>query len=75
MKKVTDSEMHEKKLAPHSRYRKKNRYNNILPYEHSRVKLMDRSDSKKDSSDVERYINANFVDSPLRNGDSKIIAS
>ena len=70
LKQLTDTDVTREMLAPHSKFKKKNRYKDILPLEHSRVKLHSESDSEFDA-----YINANFVDSPLQNGDGKVIAS
>ena len=53
----------------------KNRYSDILPYEHTRVKLLARQIPKPGSDIVDQYINANYVDSPLAFGDKKIIAT
>jgi protein tyrosine phosphatase len=41
--------------------REMNRYSDILPFKDTRVILKDRGDK----SDVSKYINASFVDSPL----------
>ena len=64
-------------LQTDKKYRDKNRYIDILPYEHTRVKLVQRpqSEGKGYPEEVQAYINANFVDSPLKTGDKKIIAS
>lgn len=53
----------DEKLARQSKYRPKNRYSDILAYENTRVKLGDRGFAG--DPDVNAYINANFVDSPL----------
>ena len=64
-------------LQTDKKFRDKNRYSDILAFEHSRVKLVQRPqmEGKGDEPDVQAYINANFVDSPLKPGDKKIIAS
>ena len=64
-------------LAVEKEFRDKNRYVDILPYNHTRVKLVQRADQegKGDPAEVQAYINANYVDGPLKEGDSKIIAS
>eukprot|EP00794_Sanderia_malayensis_P014900 gene14900-16444_t len=49
----------------------KNRYKNILPYDHSRVKILD-VDSKVVGSD---YINANYIDSELQESKTTYIAA
>ena len=60
LKQVTDTAVTREMLAPHFKYKKKNRYSDILPMESTRVKL-----SAESESDYDAYINANFVDSPL----------
>ena len=52
-----------------------NRYSDILAYEHSRVRLVERSSMPGFRAFEDSYINANFVDGPLAVGDRKIIAS
>ena len=39
LKKLTDTDVTRAMLAPHSKFKKKNRYRDILPLEHSRVKI------------------------------------
>ena len=55
------------------RFSIKNRYCDILAFDHSRVKLVDRG--FQGDKDVWAYINANHVDGPMKEGDQKIIAS
>ena len=75
LKDITDTETQRNKLAPHKKYKLKNRYRDILPYEHTRVKLMPRPGKEDQNTDLQAYINANFVDGPLQEGDKKIIGS
>lgn len=57
------------------RLKDKNRYSDILAYEHSRVNLVPRASIPEGDPYVNAYINANFVDGPLGNvNDRKIIA-
>jgi len=51
------------------KYQVKNRYSDILPFEHSRVVLKHRVEPVSPEKSPEDYINANFVDSPLQVGD------
>ena len=58
-------------LVMDQKYSPLNRYSDILPYAHSRVKLVERG--LKGDPDFNSYINANYIDSPLNEGDRKII--
>lgn len=40
----------------------KNRYMDILPFEHTRVKLKSREACEKKDQDFDQYINANYLD-------------
>ena len=60
-------------MVSDSKYHPKNRYSDILAFDHSRVHLVDRGmDGDKD---VNGYINANHIDGPLLSGDKKIIGT
>ena len=53
----------------------KNRYDDIIPFRHSRVHLVPRASIQGADEYVEGYINANFVDCPIGPfGNRKIIA-
>ena len=60
-------------LVMDQKYSPLNRYSDILPYAHSRVKLVERG--LKGDPDFNSYINANYIDSPLNEGDRKIIGT
>jgi receptor-type tyrosine-protein phosphatase A len=57
-----------------NKFKLKNRYNDILPFNHSRVHLVPRASMASGDTEVNAYINANFVDGPLGLNDRKIIA-
>lgn len=72
----TDTKYQHELLMQDRRVWKKNRYSNILAFEHSRVHLEPSSQSKSGDPVFDGYINANFVDGPLGLIDNrKIIAS
>ena len=75
----TDTKAQQKVLeyALDEKYRQRNRYSDILPFEHTRPKLSQRpqTEGKGDPEEVQAYINANFVDGPLKQGDQKLIAA
>ena len=54
-------------LQKEKKYQHLNRYVDILAFEHSRVRLVDRG--LAGDKDVNGYINANYVDGPLKEGD------
>jgi protein tyrosine phosphatase len=60
-------------LQTDKKYQHLNRYVDILPFDHTRVRLVDRG--LEGEKDINEYINANFVDGPLKEGDRKIIGS
>lgn len=73
----TDSETQEDMLVEDKRLQEKNRYIDILAFEHSRVRLLPRQALVAAGIDefVSSYINANFIDGPLGAvGNRKIIA-
>ena len=72
----TDDETTYKMLENDGKFSSKNRYSDMLPFKHSRVKLAPRSScSSGRDPDVDAYINANFIDSPLSENDGRIIAT
>ena len=57
------------------KFRDLNRYSDILAFKHSRVHLLPRPNLNQVDPEVASYINANFVDGPLREvGNRAIIA-
>ena len=61
----TDTEVQEDMLLYDKKIAKKNRYTDILAYNHSRVHLVPRQSLQEVDPFVASYINANFVDGPL----------
>lgn len=66
------SEKHAQRNVPFTDNQAQNRYTDILAYDHTRVKL---TTGRKDDELTDGYINANLIDSPLKQGDGRIIAS
>ena len=53
----------------------KNRYDDIIPFRHSRVHLVPRESMPTADNYVDGYINANFIDGPIGSiGNRKLIA-
>jgi len=69
---VTVSEKHSQRNVPYNDNQYQNRYSDILAYDHTRVKL---TTGRKGDEIADGYINANHIDSPLKQGDGRIIAS
>jgi protein tyrosine phosphatase len=64
---------YESRLNTDSEFESKNRYNDIMVYDDTRVVLEKRPPKQDTIQDT--YINAAYVDSPLAVGDRKIIAA
>jgi protein tyrosine phosphatase len=64
---------YESRLNTDSEFESKNRYNDIMVYDDTRVVLEKRPPKQDTLQDT--YINAAYVDSPLAVGDRKIIAA
>ena len=72
---ITASDVQDEMLVDDNRLEKKNRYIDILAFEHSRVRLLPRQSLVGKDEFVSSYINANFVDGPTAApGNRKIIA-
>jgi len=60
IRRITESQYHNEKLKEFNpSLHKMNRYNNIIPYEHSEVKL----DVEEGEEEHEKYINASYINS------------
>ena len=71
----TNSQDHLKLLLHDRKVRNKNRYSDILAFEHSRVHLVPRDSLADVDPLVSGYINANYVDGPVGDvNNRKIIA-